>query len=229
MTYYATGKAGGNVKLGMIPYTNSGMDTCPSSCPLNGSGCYAQVHRFIAPAWRKLTAGETKSALGLGGLVDWLERLPKGQLWRHNVAGDLPKAADGSDTIDAGALGAIVQAQKGKRGFTYTHYPLSASNRATIERAIQGGFTINISTESPQQALQAYRQGLPAVTVVTPDFQSCDIEGVRFAVCPAELPESSVTCANCGVCQKADRKSIICFPAHGVSKKKVIQIVNQSI
>ena len=63
--------------------------------------------------------------------MDWqsflsaIYSLPVGQLWRHNQAGDLPGIGN---KIDVKQLGQLVKASEGKRGFTYTHKPLTKVN-----------------------------------------------------------------------------------------------------
>jgi hypothetical protein len=78
----------GNAKVGKIPVTNSPRATCPSNCPLSGDGgCYAEgFHTRIN--WDKLDRGER--GLEWSAFIDKIKALPKGQLWRHNVSGDLP-------------------------------------------------------------------------------------------------------------------------------------------
>ena len=50
-----------------------------------------------------------------------VRKLAKSELWRHNQAGDL--AGEG-DSIDLNALNELVLANRGRRGFTYTHKPM---------------------------------------------------------------------------------------------------------
>jgi hypothetical protein len=73
--------------------------------------------------------------------VDMVAAFPAGTLWRHNQAGDLP--GNGS-TIDPVALGSLVAANAGRRGFTYTHYR-DADSIAWVRHANQWGFTVNLS------------------------------------------------------------------------------------
>jgi len=82
-------------------------------------------------------------------------------LWRHNEAGDLP--GEGDD-IDVPKLRALVQANRGKRGFTYTHKPVldNPQNAVAIKCANQNGFTVNLSADSIEEGLHGglyYRCG----------------------------------------------------------------------
>lgn len=112
MKYQAV-KQSSNRKTGPIPVTYSQRDTCPPSCPHYLDDCYAEgFHTRMT--WDKIPA----RGVELAALVRFIEAMPAGQLWRHNVAGDLPGEGE---TIDAAALGEIVAANTGRKGFTYTH------------------------------------------------------------------------------------------------------------
>ena len=81
--------------------------------------------------------------------------MPRGIVWRHNQAGDLP----GIDNvnIDATKLLQLVESNKGRKGFTYTHYPVIDNNwnQGLIKNANKLGFTINLSAESYSEADKA--------------------------------------------------------------------------
>jgi hypothetical protein len=141
-------------------------------------------------------------------------------LWRHNQAGDLP-GVDGE--IDAVALRALVRANKGKRGFTYTHKPMTPANVRAVKSANDSGFTINLSADTLEQvdALKALNVG--PVVVVLPWDQKENIQtaaGHGVVICPA-VTRDNVTCESCGLCAWKDRKVVIGFPAHGSKKKQV--------
>ena len=53
-----------------------------------------------------------------------IRKLQRGQLWRHNVSGDLPH--NGLGDIDAAKVEQLVDANRGRKGYTYTHHPLNA-------------------------------------------------------------------------------------------------------
>lgn len=208
-----------NAKTGPIPTSTSESSTCPSSCSLKGAGCYAE----LGPQrmwWNKLDDGET--GMEWSEFVEQVKRLPKRQLWRHNVAGDLPRAKGEGERVDAQKLSMLVSANKGKRGYTYTHYNVE-ENLNLILKANAEGFTINLSADSPAIAREYYGKGAPVVSVVPLDFWQGKnlrkIQGVEFVRCPAEYAET-VSCASCGVCAKADRKSVIGFTVHGSRKHK---------
>lgn len=213
----------GNAKTGPIPVSTTSANTCPDSCPLKAKGCYAKAGPS-AINWRKVTNGERGKSWE--DFCDDVKALPRGQLWRHNQAGDLPGIGD---TIDTEKMRQLVQANKGKKGFTYTHYPVNdvnngthAINASAIYNANQSGFTVNLSANNAKQAVEYMALGIaPVVTILPMDAPNVQtIEGVKVVACPAEKSDK-INCANCGLCQLAERDYIIGFRAHGVSKKSV--------
>lgn len=158
----------GNGKTGPIPVSTSAPNTCPDTCPLKAGGCYAKGGP-LGMHWRKVGVDRGDS---WQALCDSIAALPDGQVWRHNQAGDLP----GENTrIDADALRALVVANHGRRGFTYTHKPVldgsstfAAANRAAIGAANAYGFTINLSADNLAHADQLADLNIAPVAVVLP-------------------------------------------------------------
>lgn len=206
-----------NAKTGPIPVTTSSAETCPDACPLKKNGCYADGGP-LGLFWRKVT--ERKAGLAFADAIAQIRALPKGTLWRHNQSGDL---AGAGDQIDATALDQLVGANRGKRGFTYTHKPVhSLANQLAIRAANAAGFTINLSANTLAEADRlAALQIAPVVVVLPADATRATTtpEGRKVAICPATISEG-VTCATCGLCALRDRKAIIGFPAHGSAKRK---------
>src|SRR5580704_9601139 len=82
----------GNKKLGGLPASITSRDTCPDHCSLKRIGCYA-LYGMMAAHWRRV-------GVQLDTWDDFcadVARLPDGQLWRHNEAGDLPGDNDAID------------------------------------------------------------------------------------------------------------------------------------
>jgi hypothetical protein len=151
-----------------------------------------------------------------GGTLEDLTRsiaaLPEGQLWRMNVAGDLPGEGESVDPV---ALGAIVWANRGRRGFTYTHKK-SAEAIEWAQHATRWGFTVNLSADDAGEADALAETGLPVCAIVPMDTpeKTYTPGGRTIIVCPAQTRDE-VTCETCGLCARADRSIIVGFRAHG--------------
>jgi hypothetical protein len=240
LNYHLTLKSR-NGKTGPIPVSTTAKGSCPD-CPMS-EACYAAVGP-LAMFWQKVSAGRTGTDFEtfLGGV----SALPFEQLWRHNQAGDLPGE---HNAIDVPALMALVAANRGKRGFTYTHKPVLgadpavSANRAAIAAANRDGFTINLSGNSPAHADELAGLGIaPVVTVLPIEYGRREKAGkwietleeyrVRTAhlpkvtpagrpisVCPATFLDTN--CKGCkGLCQKQNRASVVGFPAHSQNAAK---------
>lgn len=220
--YHFTAKSQ-NVKTGPIPTTVTSAATCPEACPLKAKGCYAQGGP-LAIHWRAVTQG--KRGGSLQALCDNIAALPEGTLWRHNVAGDLPGEGD---TIHRQDMVALIEANIGKRGFTYTHKPPAHADNATlIAYANNMGFTVNLSanTLAHADALAALNIGPVVVVQDAIEGTRADTvtpEGRKVATCPATYRDD-VTCKTCGLCAVRDRKVIVGFPAHGAAKRAAATI-----
>lgn len=208
-----------NRKTGPIPVTNTDASTCPPSCPLQGAGCYAETGP-ISWQWKRRTAAGV--ALSLAELCRLIRTIGGGALWRHNVAGDLPGAGE---SINAAALQKLARANRGRRGFTYTHKPATAENLAAIREATAAGFTINLSADNAADADRLSRHGLPVVVVIPTDAPkvSATPRGRKIVLCPAESSDR-ITCANCGLCQQAARPYLIGFKPKGARRRAVNQL-----
>lgn len=214
-----------NRKTGPMPVTMTTRDSCPKACPLRGKGCYAEAG-WLGMHWRKIARGG--KGLSLSQFLAAIRTLPKGTLWRHNQAGDLP--GDGK-RIDVAKLGLIIGAASGTRGFTYTHYPMTdAANRKAVAMANAcAALTINLSANNLTEADELAALDVGPVAVVLPshvDGASTRTlqtpQGRRVVVCPATYRDE-VTCASCGLCA-VKKRPIIGFPAHGSSRLKVSRI-----
>jgi hypothetical protein len=211
-----------NAKTGPIPTSTSDRATCPSTCPFYDKGCYAKsgpqnIH------WKKVTEGER--GVNFQEFTSAIRKLQRGQLWRHNVSGDL---CHNDGNIDYLKLRQLIDANKGRKGYTYTHHVLNDHNIIALQNANSLGFTVNASTESVEDADKVMTDhGIPAVAVVKSDktdrFYTTE-SGRKVITCPATIHEN-VTCATCKLCAKADRDFIVAFPAHGNAKRTVNDIV----
>ena len=208
-----------NAKTGPIPVSTSSQETCPDGCPFKGKGkgCYAMSGPLLLH-WDKVTKQER--GFEWPQFVDAISRLPRNQLWRHNQAGDLPGVNEMIDTI---ALTQLVKANRGRRGYTYTHKYGTSANLQAIKAANDAGFAINLSANNLAQADVLASQKCGPVVVVLPSETTKNTltpDGRRVVICPA-TQRDDISCATCGLCQKIKRSVIIGFPAHGTGKKTV--------
>ncbi len=226
----------GNRITGPIMITTSPRDTCPTACPFRKTAdgaeaglCYAEHGHLGHYIWNGLD--NTKPGKKISGripvhslddLLTAVREQPEGALWRHNQAGDLP--TDDNKTINRERLKKLVDANKGRRGYTYTHYDVlkNRQNRAAVKQANDFGFTINLSADTMEEADQLFDLGCAPVTVVVAATQIVNTEtpkGRKVVICPARTTEG-INCANCGICAVAKRKAIIAFPALGPAQSK---------
>lgn len=241
--FQLSGKSG-NSKIGTnCAVTTSPRQTCPTSCPLMGAGCYAENWPMVLH-WNKLSEG--KKGQTWEEHLSAIRKLPMGRYLRINQAGDLP--SDGATVNRSRCLDlAKVSGSRGKVAWTYTHHD-PGENSELFEEMTQRGLTVNLSANSAGHALKLMKSGHPVTTVVPEDFKSQKIDGVRFVVCPA-VGNKTISCsggrtkhdygkmnskgdrvvkyydtAPCGggkgpLCARADRDYVIAFPAHGPKRK----------
>lgn len=208
------------MKTGPIPVSTTEATTCPPNCAFNGNGCYA-AHGPIRWFWDRV--GE-KVTDAWDHFLRQVRALPDNMPWRHNQAGDL---AGVGEAVDPASLRALALANKGRRGFTYTHKRpiasrgvserLAAKNAAAIKESNDSGFTVNISANTMSEADKFAALDIGPVVVALPKSQTenCKTpEGRHVIVCPY-YKNPLMTCSVCLLCQKRGRKSIVGFPAHG--------------
>ena len=203
-----------NAKTGPIPVSTTARATCPVDCAMR-DGCYA-ASGPLALHWNAVSSGARGTDWST--FVGAIAQLPDGQLWRHNQAGDLP--GDGH-TVDPVALGELVRANTGRRGFTYTHYR-DAKSLDWIRHANAWGFTVNLSANSLADADTLADTGAGPVVCVLPSDATQNTRtpaGRRVVVCPA-TQRDDVSCATCQLCAR-QRDVIVGFPAHGTRKRKI--------
>jgi len=212
-----------NTKTGPIPVSTTGADTCPTACPLRGGGCYANTGP-LALHWRKVSTGEGK--IPWAAFCDAVAAFPTGTLWRHNQAGDLPGRGN---EINADALFDLMAANRGRRGFTYTHKPPTPRNRDKIRAANSAGFTVNLSGNNPAHADKLAALKIGPVVCLVPDANTTKTPGgLPIEICPAQTDATGQTnCLNCQKCQKQNRREIIGFIPHGTQKKQAATVAGK--
>jgi len=202
--------------------TTSTATTCPTSCPFKGNGCYADSGP-LKLHWDKVTRKERGDDWST--FISKIKDLPTGSKWRHNQAGDLPGDMENLDDVKCVEL---AKANKGKRGFTYTHYDVldNFQNAITVNIMNHLGFTVNVSANNLEHADKLCDLDIAPVATVLPIEQTTNTvtpKGRKVVVCPATYKDD-VSCASCMLCEKWDRNVVVGFPAHGTSKKKAAAI-----
>ena len=206
-----------NAKLGPIPAAYVSAETCPDICPLKHSGCYGDSGN-VSIHWRRVSDG--RSGTEWPQFLEKVKALPRNTLWRFGVVGDIPHT---EGTIDTQMLDGLIKANQGKRGWLYTHHDISIpENQEAIAGANARGLTINLSADSLADVDRKFALGIgPVVTLLPREAKKVTYTpgGVRIVTCPA-AQNKEITCSNCGICQNADRRTVIGFPAHGSSARK---------
>lgn len=222
-----------NTHTGPIMVTTSPRVTCPTACPFRkGAGtatdglCYAEHGAIGGFLWTLLDRARPGDHImnrvriySFDELLYIVRRLPPGTLWRHNAAGDL--ISNNKSTIDGAALRALVDANKGRRGFTFTHYDTltNLANREAIRHANENGFTVNLSANSIDHAEKLVDLRIAPVTTILPATVHKNLrtrKGRTVVICPT-YTHTGVTCATCGLCSR-QRSTIVGFPAIGGQK-----------
>jgi hypothetical protein len=214
----------GNSKLGMgVAVSTSSNSTCPDSCPLKANGCYANGGPLLRH-WNAVSKGERGT--NWNEFVSKVKELPFEWKFRHNQAGDLPGDNEKIDAEKLNQLSLVVK-KKRLRAWTYTHKPLNKNNLNAIKNAIKSGFVVNASADNLKEADKFKQKNVPVVVVLPKDAPDTVYtpNGNKVIVCPSQRFEKS-NCANCMLCQKADRSVIVGFRAHGNSKNKATKIAN---
>lgn len=210
----------GNRKTGPMPVSSTDAASCPDACGLKNKGCYAEYGNTYTH-WRRVSRFGVPWAAFCRMVRACIGR---GQIWRHNEAGDLPGEGD---RLDVALLGDLVAAQEGKRGFTFTHKPLRRPHeKAAIRMANRMGFTVNLSADSLVDADRKADWNVGPVAVVLPRDAPTKMRtpaGRHVIVCPNETV--GIQCVNCQLCAIPTRKAIIGFRAHGQGKHMVSEIV----
>jgi hypothetical protein len=196
-----------------VTYRTAG--SCPPSCPLRGSGCYAAGRIFGLPA--RLGVEDDGSSYAA---VRSLAALPADSIVRANVCGDVLRD-DG--TPDRAYLSALSHVAASVPVFTYTH----AWRSLTPQDA--PGVTVNASCESITDLVAAAAAGWPTVVSDTGEGDSLigsTVAGRRIVQCPAQT-RSDITCASCRLCARPNRAATVAFVVHGSGRRLATRSIRQ--
>lgn len=191
-------------------------DTCPPSCPLRGSGCYAAGRIFGIPA--RLGVEDDPSYAAVRALA---VTMPADGLVRANVSGDVLDASGAPDEPYLAALSHVAASRPDVPVYTYTH----AWSGLTPDLA--PGVTVNASCESAADLTAATAAGWP--TVLTDpggpgSLIGSTVAGRRVVQCPAQVRES-ITCATCRLCARPKRAATVAFLVHGSGKRQASRAI----
>lgn len=202
-----------NGKTGAAAVTYRTADTCPVSCPLRDSGCYARGRIFGIPA--RLGREGYAELRALSGT------LPQGGTVRANVSGDLLDDTGEPDQPYLAALSELATARPDAAVFTYTH----AWRELTPDPA--PGVTVNASCESAADLERATAAGWPTVLTDPGGPESLigsTVAGRRVVQCPAQVREG-LTCSDCRLCARPARRSTVAFVVHGSGKAQAARAI----
>ena len=219
---WENGKVSGHTRPIKTPNVYVCEDTCPHDCPLRGI-CYGSDWR-VRHVW---TTVLPQKGMGFYPFLEKVTGFPQGKLWRYATVGDL---LGDRVRIDQEAVKLLTEANQGRGGFTYTHYPVTKDNVKAIERANSNGFTVNLSANNPKHALELVSKGIDApITSLVPSYMlgRFELKGTVFIPCPAIT--HGLACAVCRLCARPGRQTVITFPAHGSHAKMVSAIVQKGI
>ena len=220
----------GNKKVGPIPVTTHGKQTCPDSCIVKGRGCYADNYP-LNTHWSRVTKGERGT--GFDDYIKAIRSLPFGTLMRGQQAGDLP--GNGIDTLDRDMCIRLAKAMVYKRkvAWTYTAY-LLRKNLEVLKTMLATGYVVNKSCYTLDEVDESMDENVPATMVWKSTFKGrkqVTPKGRMVVGCPAQL-HKDVTCSSCGgskgpLCARIDRKFAVGFYAHGPKAKTVDQVLSE--
>lgn len=209
-----------NSKVGKVSATYVSQDSCPKSCPLRNSGCYAESS-FTGMQTRRLNRESASQSLTPAQLAREESRQIRSLTGRFplrlHVVGDCAT----NTTAKIVSRAADEHARKFQNPvWTYTHA------WRKVSRSSWGNVSVLASVEHLEDAKLAMDQGY-AAAVVVPEHRANvawrdESTGLRVIPCPEQTGKSA-NCESCQLCWKSGwlraNRSVIAFEAHGASKK----------
>lgn len=111
--------------------------------------------------------------------------------------------------------------------YGYTHCQSTVATDKVIHRLHdEYGITLNSSKETVADGNACVRAGIPVVQTsadIKGDIAKYRALGVKAMQCPNQT--RGKTCAECGLCAKFDRKTVILFKPHGSRAKKLEAVI----
>ena len=218
-------KHSANVKVGNVSVTYAPIKaTCPASCPLRDSGCYAQggnvaIHEKLLSAHTDGIGGDTIAELEGNEIADVGPTMPAGQPLRIHVAGDATTP---------------VRAAHLARGASHWPGPVWSYTHAwrDVPRASWSTISVLASVETRAAALEALASGYaPAIVVDRHDSPKAvrGADGLKVIPCPAQTNDD-VKCTDCKLCWNdtmlRSQNAAIGFAVHGPSQKRALKVLD---
>ena len=224
-----------NRKLGSIACTYVSLNTCPDTCALKCSGCYAEFSYARMNADRaNLTRGQL-----LTSVAEHMAH-KRGQLIRFHVTGDLDIVNERYPDASWCQLVAYNKVTGPRNaGWLYTHHThcenlkmyhslmssedtrhvivIPSADSMEDAASIREYFPWRIALCAPEDARQraAFRDTLKSKY------------GISSFTCPAATIEDT-TCADCRVCSELGRAAVL-FPAHGAGRRIVNERITEEV
>ncbi len=210
-----------NSKIGNIAATYLPIkQTCPNSCALKETGCYARTSYVGMHVARLESQCEGESAYDLvrkeAREIEAYGPKAKGKMLRLHVSGDARTEKS------AALLGNAAEKWNGKV-YTYTHA------WREVSRSAWKNVSVLASVENIDDAKLAIEKGYaPAIIVSHHESEKAYFkDGIKVIPCPSQT--KNITCEQCRLCMNDkmlyNQKAVIAFAAHGVSKKKVLTVL----
>lgn len=217
-----------NNKIGKVSATWVAQNSCPSSCPHMGAGCYAETGMAGFTTARlnraagdhpELTPAEIAQIEAAG-----IDTLTGKRDLRLHVVGDA--RTDKAAQILAAAADRYIArgAAKGKnvRVWTYTH-------ARDTKRTSWGRISVLRSCETLQHVKAAHNAGFAAAIVIPEHVNDRAYPMGEFTAIPCpEQTGRAANCQSCGLCMRDQmlhaNKRVIVFAAHGQGKRKMVHL-----
>lgn len=215
-----------NSKVGQVSATYAAQQSCPKSCQLRNSGCYAESG-MVGMQTRRLnranrSAGELARAEAKG-IRSLTGRFPL----RLHVVGDC-KTDYSATTVSSAAD--EHRAKFGNSVWTYTHA------WRDVQRSSWGNVSVLASCETVQETVEAMQKGYAAALVLpkhkqpTAWWEPTSSSHVTVIPCPEQTGKAT-SCEECRLCWNGGRlragRLVIGFAAHAGKAKvkaKLVQI-----
>ena len=212
----------GNSKLGVLSATYASQASCPASCPLRGSGCYAEGG-LMAIHTRRVNKAESTSIEVARDEATAIDSLTGKRPLRLHVVGDCP--TDNAARLVSQA-GERYQSRHGQPVWTYTHA------WRDVDQGSWGGVSVLASCETPQEVKRATAKGYATAMIVQghESPKAYTHNGVKAIPCQAQT--RGATCNECKLCWRDNnlRKGgyTITFATHGTRKNIINRMLKGS-